>query len=143
MNIPDKEDEPYEYTLRKLKEVKKLKFVSKDEKDLVYEIGCDVFSIGKEMENYRFSDAYRFVLDAFDLICDLLKKKRDSNIKISKIEEIAKDAEAIFKRVEEIEILIDRVQKNTEYIGERIAEADNLEREETVHYLIEKMRNQK
>jgi hypothetical protein len=128
--------------LRKLKEVKKLKFTSKNEKDLVYGIGCDVFSIGREMENYCFSDAYRFVLDAFDLICDLLKKKRNPDIKISKIEEIAKDAEAISKKVEEVEILIDRIQKNTEYIGEQIAEADNLEREETIHYIIEKMRNQ-
>jgi hypothetical protein len=143
MNIPDKEDEPYEYTLRKLKEVKKLKFTSKDEKDLVYEIGCDVFSIGKEMENYCFSDAYRFVLDAFDLICDLLKKKRNPDIKISKIEEIAKDAEAISKKVKEVEILTKRIQKNTEYLGEQIAKADNFEREETIYNIIQKMRNQK
>lgn len=140
----EKEDENkiYEDTSAKIEEIQKSDLTSENEKELAYRIGSAVFNVGRELNDYCFGNAPLFIHDAFEEIYSMIESGRNNEYEIQMMKDLANDSERIFKYLQLIEVLIQRIDTNTQTLEKKV-QRENTEREKIIGNIIGEMRNQK
>lgn len=131
----NEEDDAYKHTGEILNEIRESEDISDGEKEIAYSLGTNIFRIGREMEAYEMSDLKEYLVQAFDVIYDLLKRGDKKNIPAMK--EIAKYSEEMFGHIDKIEELIEKISKNAQKLE------DNLERKVAVEEIISAMKSKR
>jgi hypothetical protein len=139
----DKEDENkiYKDTSAKIEEIQKLDLTSENEKKLAYRIGSAVFDVGREMNDYCFGNAPLFIHDALDIVYSMVESGRNNEYEIQMIKDLANDSERIFKYLRLIEVLIQKIDTNTQTLEKKV-KRENTEREKIIGNIVGEMRNQ-
>jgi hypothetical protein len=119
MEYPDKDDEPYEYAKERLKEIQRLN-ISPELRNLADRIGRQFFGIGKEVESFYIEESYQYVLDALDVVCEVILKNKNKENKIPIIKELTYDSEKVFEKIEEIEVLLEKIVANTKTLEAKV-----------------------
>jgi histidinol phosphatase-like PHP family hydrolase len=143
MEISNKENENkiYADTSAKIEDIQKLDLTPEIEKELAYRIGSAVFDVGREMNDYCFGNAPLFIHDAFERIYSMVESGRNNEHEIPIIKDLANDSERIFKYLRLIEVLIQRIDTNTQGL-ERKVKREDTEREKVIGEMVGEMRNQ-
>jgi len=119
MEIPDKEDDPYNYAEMKLNKIRKSKFISKQNKELLNQFGSYVFCVGREIDNCYIQDLHKYILDSFDLMCDLITySERDS--KTSLIHQFNACCENILQNIENIQVVLEAMGEGNKILEVRV-----------------------
>jgi hypothetical protein len=133
-------NEPSEYVNARIEEIQNMD-VPENEKELLFRIGTQIFDVQREMGEYSFQQAYAFILDAFDVVYSMIKNERNNKYDIPTIKDIARDSEKIFEYIQKIQILMQRIDTNTQGL-ERKVKRENTEREKIIGQIVGEMRNQ-
>lgn len=128
----DEEEDVYQHAGNIVEEVRESAKIPEKEKNIIYRLGTNIFRIGREMEAYEMSDLKEYLVQTLDVVYDLIKKGDKESIK--KMREISHHSEKIFRYIDKIEILIEKISKNAETLE------DNLERKVAVEEIITAMR---
>ena len=140
--MPYIENEPNEDVNGKLEDIKNLDYVSEQEKELAFRIGTQIFDINRDGNEYPFDRAYAFILDAFDIVYDMLQSGRNNKNEIEIMKSLAKDSEKLFRYFQRTKTLIERIDTNAQVLEKRIGK-ENTERKKIIENIIGEMRNQK
>ena len=120
MEYPNKEDKPYEYVEQRLDEIEETDWIPNQEKNLAYNIGDEIYSIISYSENFDIFETYDYMFRAFDLVCDLLLKRKDNKDKISAVEILNEYCYGINERLSEIDSLTEGLKEETDSLEAKV-----------------------
>lgn len=116
MEYPDKEEDPYRYIEARLEEIERTEGILNSEKDFAYRIGEELH----EVEDYNLEEVNPSMLRAFDVVCDLLLKRRDNRDKTPVLKIIAEYCEGIGERISDIDSLLQGLNDETNHLETKI-----------------------
>ena len=120
MEYSNKEDKPYEYVEQRLDEIEETDWIPNQEKNLAYNIGDEIYSIISYSENFDIFETYDYMFRAFDLVCDLLLKRKDNKDKISAVEILNEYCYGINERLSEIDSLTEGLKEETDSLEAKV-----------------------
>ena len=120
MEYSNKEDKPYEYVEQRLDEIEETDWIPNQEKDLVYKMGDEIYSIINYSENFDIFETYDYMFRAFDLVCDLLLKRKDNKDKTSAVEILNEYCYGINERLSEIDSLTEGLKEETDSLEAKV-----------------------
>jgi hypothetical protein len=123
MEIPDKEDQPYEYVSMRLKELKGARWISEEERKPAYALAHDIFCVGREVESSYIEEAHKHLIDTLDIVLGLILEGKAKN-NSSLIYEIIEDSGKILERVDEISCLLEEVINKTKSLEAKAVSED-------------------
>ena len=139
--IGNEEDDIYKDTTEKIEKIQKLDWTPESEKELAYRIGSAVLDVGSEMDIYCFGDAPLFIHDALKIVHSMMENGRKNKYELPIIKDLAKDSERILRYFRLIEVVLQKIDTNTQTLEKKIKKEDT-EREKIVDKIIADMRNQ-
>jgi len=131
MEYPDKEENPKEYVIAILEELKNTN-ISKDEKGLAYQLGKNAYDLTERIEGCDLGFSHMYVVDALEMVCKLIKNNHHKD-QLPIIHEILEDSEQVFGLAMWMEAVLTRIIENT----------GNLEVKVLSDEIVNNMKNQK